>query len=204
MKNITQARMPQVVSLDKPGVMFFVRHGQCRSNVEWPIPDYDDQLDPLSELGRRQAKDCGDLIKTLLPGIRLRIWSSGLLRAIQTAEIISTCTDSILAGRDDRLNEFSSNAEDHVPFLQRIADSLADISANGIGHDERCLIVTHGHVLECLVCQSLGAPIRVVDKGDHGGQAGLATHANAGISAFYKGELLLWNAQVSAFMNYRP
>lgn len=201
---IAQARLPQTVSLDHPGVMFFVRHGQCRSNVEWPIPDYDPELDPLSELGKQQARSCGAFLKTLLPGIRLQIWSSGLLRAIQTAEIIAACTDSILAGRDDRLDEFASNAGDHVPFLQRIAGSLADISANGIGQDERCLIVTHGHVLECLVCQALGAPIRVVDKGNHGGQAGLATHANGGLSAFYNGELLLWNAQVSAFVNHRP
>lgn len=204
MQEVPQARLPKPVSIEQPGVMFFARHGQCRSNIEWPIPDYDHLKDPLSKLGEQQSRDCGRFLAAILPGVRLHIWSSELLRAIQTAEIIASYTDAVLAGRDERLDEISSNSEDHGSFLERIASAVRDITAHPLGQRDRHLIVTHGHVLECLVCQALQVPIRVVDKGGHGGQAGLTTHANGGLSAFYNGELMMWNAQFSTAVGSRP
>lgn len=188
--------LPKLVNLKEPGVTFFVRHGQCRSNTEWPIADYHDGLDPLSELGESQAKSCARFLKTLLPGVTWRVSSSSLLRAIQTAEIIAACTGSNLAGRDARLNEFSSDEEDHPALLRRVGSFLSDLGGIVLAQRERHLVVTHGHVLECLLCQALGAAIRVIDKGGYGGQAGLVSHANGGVSAFHNGELLLWNAQM--------
>ncbi len=175
--------------------MFFVRHGQCRTNTKWPIADYHDGLDPLSELGEAQAGSCGRFLRAVLPGVSWRIYSSCLLRAIQTAEIIAECTGSSLVGRDQRLNEFSGNHEDHATLLRRAASLMSELGGVALAQHERHLIVTHGHVLECLLCKALEAPIQVVDKGDHGGQKGLVTHANGGVSAFYERELLLWNAQ---------
>lgn len=191
-----QAALPRSMALSAPGVIFFVRHGQCRSNVEWPIADYHDGLDPLSDLGRSEAKKCGRFLKTLLPSISWRIGSSSLLRAIQTAEIIGEHTGSVLAGRDERLNEYSNSKEDHPTLLRRVGSYLAELATVPLAQHERHLVVTHGHVLECLLCEALGAVIRVIDKGGHGGQAGLVTHANGGVSAFYQGELLLWNAHM--------
>lgn len=48
--------LPRSVALTASGVTFFARHGQCRSNTEWPITDYHDLIDPLTELGKRRPE----------------------------------------------------------------------------------------------------------------------------------------------------
>lgn len=187
--------LPRSVALTASGVTFFARHGQCRSNTEWPITDYHDLIDPLTELGKAQARNCGRFFAGLVPSSTWRIYSSALRRAIQTAEIIADETDSVLVRPDPRLNEYSNALEDHPTLLARLEGFLSELRAVPTSENERHLVVTHGHVLECLLCEALGAEIRVIDKGGHGGQAGVAGHANGGVSAFYNGELLLWNAQ---------
>jgi broad specificity phosphatase PhoE len=195
MNSGAQTALPKPVSLTVPGVIFFVRHGQCRSNTEWPIPDYHDGIDPLTDAGRVQARSCGEFLTELLPAVRWRVYSSALRRAVETAEVIAGVTRGEIVAPDPRLNEYSSKSETHSGLLSRLNAFLLDLGAVPAAEGERSLVVTHGHVLECLLCQALSAPIRVVDKGDCGGQAGVAAHANGGVTAFYRGELVLWNAQ---------
>lgn len=143
---------------------------------------------------RGQSRACGHFLSSLLPKVRWRVYSSALRRAIETAEVIAGVTRGEVVAPDPRLNEYSSKSETHSDLLSRLNAFLSDLIAVPAVEGERALVVTHGHVLACLLCQALSAPIRVVDKGGFGGQAGLVTHANGGVSAFYRGELILWNA----------
>jgi len=199
-----QTALPKPVSVTATGVIFFARHGQCRSNTEWPISDYNDGIDPLTAEGRVQARKCGQFLTGLLPAVRYRIYSSALRRAVESAEIIAGVTKGELVRPDPRLNEYSSKSETHPDLLSRLNAFLSEISAVPVVEGERSIIVTHGHVLECLMCQALGAPIRAISKGHYGGQAGLTSHANGGVTAIYRGEILLWNYHVHILAETEP
>jgi broad specificity phosphatase PhoE len=187
--------LPNSICVRQPGTQFFVRHGQCRSNTEWPIEGYKDHLDPLTELGKRQSDQCGRFLTSLLPGVTWRIYSSTLLRARQTAEIISAHTSSVMVGTDERLIEFSSSDDGYLDCLGRLKHFLEEVDRLETKDHERNLFVTHGHVLEFVLRIALKADLTVVGCGaDHG--AGVVSHANGGISALYKRRLLLWNAQM--------
>lgn len=188
-----QTYLPRPVSIAALGVIFMVHHGQCRSNTESPIQDYRDCIDPLTDEGRAQSRACGHFLSSLLPKVRWRLYSSALQRAIETANIIAGLTSGVVMATDPRLNEFSSKSETHLSLLDRLNAFLSGFGAPVAG-GERVVVVTHGHVLECFLSQALDAPIQVIDEGGFGGQAGLVTHANGGVSTFYRGELILWNA----------
>ena len=52
---MAQSYIPSPIRIDSPGVIFFARHGQCKSNIEWPIEHYQDSLDTLTDIGILQA-----------------------------------------------------------------------------------------------------------------------------------------------------
>lgn len=195
MNKATQASIPWPTPVHAPGVVFYVRHGQCRSNTIWPIEGYHDGLDPLTELGRHQSRQLGRLLAELVPDVRWRLYSSGLRRAVETVAIVEEHVPCLSTASDERLNEWADKREPERDLFQRIDSFLEDVALHTCRVDERVLVVTHAHVLSALACRALGASIRLVDKGDYGGQAGLTTHANCGLSAFYRGDMLLWNSQ---------
>lgn len=185
--------IPKVINLNSEGVIFFMRHGQCKSNVEWPINNYTDEKDPLTELGISQAEGAGNFLKKRFPNIFWNIVTSNLLRAKETGKIVCSITNSNILHNDERINEFDSSNETIDNFQERLESFLKDAVKIKNNVNERLLIVAHGFVLEKLICHSLSVKINIIDKGDHGGQKGICTHANCGISAFYNNELLMWN-----------
>ena len=190
---MAQFSIPKPISLDSEGVVFFIRHGQCKSNVTWPIENYHDDIDVLTELGINQALSCAKYLDSRFSQFEFKIITSELKRARQTGETLLKRAKGSIVFTDKRINEYSNKDEDINKFHARIDSFLDDLNNLTLQDHERVLIVTHGFVLENLVCKALDAKINGIDKGGYGGQKGICTHSNCGLSAFYRKELLLWN-----------
>jgi probable phosphoglycerate mutase len=92
-------------------VIYLVRHGQTEFNRERRIQGHVDS--PLTELGVRQAKAVGRLLRDLIrEPDGWRIVSSPLGRAHSTAELISGKLGGLPVDLDDRLKEMSWGAYD--------------------------------------------------------------------------------------------
>jgi broad specificity phosphatase PhoE len=196
-KKPAQTALQKPFALTSPGVTFLVRHGECLSNTRWPIENYNDRIDTLTELGAEQAMRSSLFFKDLLPSITWCIQSSTLTRAVQTAEIIASQIKSKILPPDKRIIEFSSQRENYDDLHARLHSYLSE--AKNIKNHERLIVVTHGHVLENILCKALDAPINPILKGDHGGQKGLVTHNNGGVSALYEDQILIWNSNRHLF-----
>jgi len=66
--------------------LFLIRHGDAEAESHRTRGDFARALTPL---GRKQASDTGQWLADLLAETRPRIWTSPLVRAVQTAEIIA-------------------------------------------------------------------------------------------------------------------
>jgi broad specificity phosphatase PhoE len=92
-------------------VIYLVRHGQTEFNRERRIQGHVDS--PLTELGLRQARAVGRLLRDLIrEPAGWRIVSSPLGRALATAEIVSAKLGGLPVERDERLKEMSWGAHD--------------------------------------------------------------------------------------------
>ena len=92
-------------------MIYLVRHGQTEFNRERRIQGHVDS--PLTELGVRQAKAVGRLLRDLIrEPDGWRIVSSPLGRAHATAELISARLSGLPVELDDRLKEMSWGAYD--------------------------------------------------------------------------------------------
>jgi probable phosphoglycerate mutase len=92
-------------------VIYLVRHGQTEFNRERRIQGHVDS--PLTELGVRQAKAVGRLLRDLIrEPVGWRIVSSPLGRAHATAELVSAKLGGLPVELDDRLKEMSWGAYD--------------------------------------------------------------------------------------------
>jgi len=60
---MAQIANTQPKNITYQGSIFFTRHGQCVSNVVWPIDDYRDEVDSFTSLGQSQAKSLGRYLK---------------------------------------------------------------------------------------------------------------------------------------------
>ncbi len=82
-------------------MIYLIRHGQTDQNVAWKIQGQRDF--PLNDTGAAQAEAAGESLREL--GISFsKVYSSPLIRAVKTAEIVTEKSgeDFIL---DDRLKE---------------------------------------------------------------------------------------------------
>jgi probable phosphoglycerate mutase len=92
-------------------VIYLVRHGQTEFNRERRIQGHVDS--PLTELGVRQAKAIGRLLRDLIREPEgWRIVSSPLGRARATAEIVAGLLNGPPVELDDRLKEMSWGSHD--------------------------------------------------------------------------------------------
>lgn len=87
-------------------MLYIVRHGQTAKNKAMLLQGRSDQ--PLNEVGREQARRIAGLLREM--GIVFdRVYSSPLIRAVETAEIIAGCggsgSDRALVSTDERLIE---------------------------------------------------------------------------------------------------
>jgi broad specificity phosphatase PhoE len=92
-------------------MIYLVRHGQTEFNRERRIQGHVDS--PLTELGVRQAKAVGRLLRDLIRDPDgWRIVSSPLGRAHATAEFVSAALGGLPVELDDRLKEMSWGPHD--------------------------------------------------------------------------------------------
>jgi probable phosphoglycerate mutase len=92
-------------------VIYLVRHGQTEFNRERRIQGHVDS--PLTELGVRQAKAVGGLLRDLIRDpAGWRIISSPLGRAASTAEIVARKLGGLPVELDERLKEMSWGEND--------------------------------------------------------------------------------------------
>ena len=92
-------------------MIYLVRHGQTEFNRESRIQGHVDS--PLTELGVRQAKAVGSLLRDLIRDPDgWRLISSPLGRAHATAELIAGRLGGLSIERDDRLKEMSWGPHD--------------------------------------------------------------------------------------------
>ena len=92
-------------------MIYLVRHGQTEFNRERRIQGHVDS--PLTELGVRQAKAVGRLLRDLIrEPDGWRIVSSPLGRAASTAEIVAAWLGGLPVETDDRLKEMSWGPHD--------------------------------------------------------------------------------------------
>ena len=156
-------------------MIYLIRHGQTDQNVAWRIQGQRDF--PLNDTGVSQAEAAGKRLKEL--GISFsRIYSSPLVRALKTAEIVTEkgMEDFIL---DDRLKEmdygrfegadmknlpeelkefFKDFAHNPAPegmeqlpdLVKRLGSFLEDVKPDlmALGPNENVLISTHAIALK--------------------------------------------------------
>ncbi|HEY2750793.1 histidine phosphatase family protein [Phenylobacterium sp.] len=92
-------------------MIYLVRHGQTEFNRERRIQGHVDS--PLTELGVRQAKAVGGLLRDLIRDpAGWRIISSPLGRAASTAEIVARKLGGLPVELDERLKEMSWGEND--------------------------------------------------------------------------------------------
>ena len=151
--------------------LFLVRHGEPEHHVQGLTGGWTNT--PLTELGRKQAKLTGERLKQLIADSSTALYTSDLLRATETAEIIGSILNLVPkvdnALRDlnwgiaiDMSLEEAQNLElektepllDWVPFPEaeswrmlheRIRPALTNIHSK---EPETVIIVSHGNVLE--------------------------------------------------------
>ena len=156
-------------------MIYLIRHGQTDQNVAWRIQGQRDF--PLNDTGVSQAEAAGERLKALRISFS-RIYSSPLVRALKTAEIVTEkgMEDFIL---DDRLKEmdygrfegadmknlpeelkefFKDFAHNPAPegmeqlpnLVKRLGSFLEDVKPDllELGPDENVLISTHAIALK--------------------------------------------------------
>jgi broad specificity phosphatase PhoE len=134
-----------VASKKRISLMFLVRHGETRSNVEHR---YHGQLDsPLTQRGIAQAHAIGRHLATVLGAQSVEIVSSPQPRALRTAELIRHHLSGVESLRtDDRLCEVSIGDWEGLNHDEIIA--LAAGVFDGDGRWEWCFQAPGGETYE--------------------------------------------------------
>lgn len=165
--------------------VYIIRHGECKSNVTWPIDNYSDAMDVLTPLGRKQALASADLLKLILNSwqrniLDARMYSSTLTRAKETSDIIHArlgFAKPII--HDHRLIEHGGENEGPRKFRNRVSAVFNDLV--NTTHD--CIVVCHGHTMQAILALCLNTRHDKID----------ASVNNGGICIFNGKSLIHWN-----------
>jgi broad specificity phosphatase PhoE len=165
--------------------VYIIRHGECKSNVTWPIENYSDAMDVLTPLGRKQALASADLLSFILNSWQRNIsdakmYSSTLTRAKETSDIIHGrlgFTTPIIY--DHRLIEHGGENEGTRKFSNRVSAVFNDLSST----DHDCIVVCHGHTMQAILALCLNTRHDKIDVSVN----------NGGICIFNGRSLIHWN-----------
>jgi probable phosphoglycerate mutase len=174
--------------LARPPLVILVRHTESQHHVARLTGGWTDT--PLTERGREQAARTGRRLRDELSGRRVRLYSSDLLRAAETASLIGEALGVAVEPepllREHNNGECAGLTHDEaaarypdtwlmpVPLDRRpypgaetprefYARAGAFIDALQAGPDEIPVAVTHGGTLICLVARWLGLPAEVLN-----------------------------------------
>lgn len=145
-----------------------VRHGETNWNKESRLQGQEDI--PLNELGRQQAKECGDYLKDDSFDV---IITSPLSRARETAEIIQSMMNSPIEiveeekfkerafgeasglTMEERRKKYPNRSypdqEDWEAFKERLFKGIQEIHQKYTG--KKVLLVAHGAVINCILSE---------------------------------------------------
>jgi broad specificity phosphatase PhoE len=168
--------------------IFLVRHGQCLSNVTWPMDNYSDEIDVLTDLGQIQISNALTYFNQF--DCEYKIIPSTLTRAKQSAEILhKVLNKSILLEPDERIVE--KNHEETIESFVNRLESFIESRTNSQGP---FILATHGHVIECMLLTRLSAPYILNEKIDgHIGIKGIHGVANGSVSALVDSNFVFFN-----------
>lgn len=134
-------------------------------------------LDELSPQGQLQTVKLAHRIQSQVPFLH-RIYSSTLVRAVQTAQAIAEVTGAQLE-EDPRLDEVEGveqlkKATDNLALLttlmqraqKRVVSFLKDKATKH--HGETIIVVTHGNIIKAILNTALEAPDEEIAKMDLG------------------------------------
>jgi broad specificity phosphatase PhoE len=110
------------VVAERPRRLVLLRHGRTAWNLEERAQGHADV--PLDEVGHAQAAGAAPVLAKLRP---VRLWSSDLTRAVQTAGYLSAAT-GLRVDQDPRLREYDLGERSgltRVEFAQRFPTSYA-------------------------------------------------------------------------------
>ena len=154
----------------------------------------------LSELGVRQAKRIGERLKNELTEKRFVLYTSDLLRARQTAEIVGNCLGLSPVFRtelrernlgrccgksvrwmrenmemreksiDDRMFSDAESRRDEWNRLRPFFDEMMN------GKEDNIIIVSHGDLLSVFYTMFLGLSVETINAGEIFGLAGGVSH----------------------------
>ena len=150
--------------------LYLIRHGQSAGNAEGRFGGHGPT--PLSDLGRRQAEITGRLLAA--EGITA-IYSSDLLRAVQTAEPLSKLT-SIKIIETPKFRERHVGVLEGLTFDESRTNHPADYFAlvnRDIHH-----VITNGESYRHLLRRSTGALWEIL-RNNPGGRVAIFSHTGA-------------------------
>ncbi len=179
--------------------LLFIQHCQSEHHINGLMGGWTDT--PLTELGRKQANAMGQYMSRHIEAENYRMFSSDLLRASQTAEILSQHLQiSNLEFPELREQNFGvsinkphtwflenrvalpiSGRLDHIliegaeswrMFYQRVSSGLEVIENLNI---EKAIVVAHGGTLSCAIAWWLNIPVEVMTFARFRGRPGAIT-----------------------------
>jgi broad specificity phosphatase PhoE len=168
--------------------VFLVRHGECLSNVTWPMDNYTDEIDVLTEQGKSQINNLLKYFNQF--DVEYKIISSTLTRAKESAQILNKGIPKSIVHEPD-LRIFEKNHEEKIENFNMRIESFFTKKINTPGP---WIIVMHGHVIETLMLQKLRAPYELVEKDNHTlGIPGIWGIANGSISSIIENNFIYFN-----------
>jgi len=138
--------------------IIFVRHGESENNARLS----DDKNSGLTKRGEKQARLLGDSLKKERISV---IYTSDLLRAKETGEIISKIIGVPVKNNFEELNEYpSGNLRSRLKLLfnkrlKKLKKLLNEISRNR-NRDKTILIVAHGITNKIIMGYFVELPLR--------------------------------------------
>ena len=165
--------------------IYIIRHGECKSNVTWPIENYSDAMDVLTPLGRKQARASADFLNVIFNSwqrniLDAKMYSSTLTRAKETSHIINArlgFTTPII--HDHRLIEHGGESEGPRKFRNRVSAVFNDLANT----DHDCIVVCHAHTMQAILALCLNTRHDKID----------ASVNNGGICILNGKSLVHWN-----------